>query len=324
MRNKFLAFVLLFGTISSAFSQPSNSLVKGQVADGNKQPITNASVLLHRAQDSSLVKAAITDKEGRFEFGSIGSGNYFIKTSAVGFVSWGSEKFSLEAGETKDIANISLLPASKELQGVVVTAKKPVIEVRADKTIFNVENTITAQGSDALELLQKTPGIQVDNNENISMKGKTGVRIYVDGRMMQLDSKELASYLKSINSNDIEAIEMIANPSAKYDASGNAGIINIRLKKNKKYGTNGSVNLGYVQGITPKGNGSVNLNYRDKKINVFGNVGGNIGKRENAMELYRIQNDTIYDQTSTNTNDNKSVNAKVGADFFANSKSTFV
>jgi len=116
---------------------------------------------------------------------------------------------------------------------------------------------------------------------------------------------------------------MIENTRVKYDWSGNAGIINIRMKKNKKYGTNGSVNLGYVQGITPKGNGSVNLNYRDKKINVFGNVGGNIGKRENAMELYRIQNDTIYDQTSTNTNDNKSGNAKIGADFFANSKSTF-
>lgn len=98
----------------------------------------------------------------------------------------------------------------------------------------------------------------------------------MDGKMMQLDTKDLAAYLRSINSNDIEAIEMISNPSAKYDASGNAGIVNIRLKKNKRFGTNGSVNLGFVQGITPKGNGSVNLNYRDKKINVFGNVGGNI------------------------------------------------
>jgi hypothetical protein len=141
--------------------------------------------------------------------------------------------------------------------------------------------------------------------------------------MMQLDTKDLADYLKSINSNDIEAIEMISNPSAKYDASGNAGIINIRLKKNKKYGTNGSVNLGFVQGITPKGNGSVNLNYRDKKINLFGNVSGNIGQYENGIDLYRIQSDTIFDQRSKQTSDRKSMNIKAGADYFINSNSTF-
>ena len=163
------------------------------------------------------------------------------------------------------------------------------IEVRADKTVFNVEASINATGSNALELLQKSPGIQVDNNENISMKGKSGVRGYVDGRMMQLDTKDLAAYLKSINSSDMEAIEMISNPSAKYDASGNAGIINIRLKKNKKFGTNGSANVGFIQGVKPKGNGSVNLNYRNKKVNLFSNVGGFLGDNQNSLNLYRIQ-----------------------------------
>ena len=190
------------------------------------------------------------------------------------------------------------------------------IEVKADKTVFNVEASINAQGSNALELLQKSPGVQVDNNDNISMKGKTGVRVYIDGKMQQLDTKDLAAYLRSINSNDIEAIEMISNPSAKYDASGNAGIVNIRLKKNKRFGTNGSVNTGFVQGITPKGNGSVNLNYRDKMINVFGNVGGNIGINENDMNIYRMQNDTLYDQKTTMTSDDKSVNVKGGCRFF--------
>ncbi|HSC54674.1 MAG TPA: TonB-dependent receptor [Phnomibacter sp.] len=323
MRTLLLLFTFMAGIICPSFAQTSTGKIKGLVADNKQQPMANASVFLQKAKDSSIVRSAITDKEGHFEFAAITAGNYFVKTSAMGFAESNSEKFELKDGETKSLAGMSLQAASKELQGVVVTAKKPVIEVHADKTIFNVESTITAQGSDALELLQKTPGVQVDNNENISMKGKTGVRIYVDGKMMQLSSTELAAYLKSINSNDIEAIEMISNPSAKYDASGNAGIINIRLKKNKKYGTNGSVNLGYVQGITPKGNGSVNLNYRDKKINIFGNVGGNLGMRENNMELYRIQNDTIYDQKTTNTNHNKSMNAKVGADFFASKTSTF-
>ena len=196
------------------------------------------------------------------------------------------------------------------------------VEIKADKTVFNVENSINATGSNALELLQKSPGIQVDNNDNITMKGKTGVKVYVDGKMTQLNVKDLAAYLRSINSNDIEAIEMISNPSAKYDASGNAGIINIRLKKNKKFGTNGTATAGLVQGITPKGNASVNLNYRDKKVNLFSNVGGNIGRYENELNLYRIQRDSLYDQHSVNYNNNKSINLKAGADFFLDNRNT--
>jgi len=154
------------------------------------------------------------------------------------------------------------------------------------------------------------------------MKGKSGVKIYVDGKMLEMDSKDVASYLRSINSNDIEAIEMISNPSAKYDASGNAGIINIRLKKNKKFGTNGNISLGYKQGITPKGNGSVGLNYRNKKINIFGNLSGDLGVYENNLFLNRTQNDTIYDQQSKHQNNNKNYNVKAGADYFINDKNT--
>ena len=209
-----------------------------------------------------------------------------------------------------------------KLADITVVSKKPMIEIKADKTIFNIENSINATGSNALELLQKSPGVQVDNNENINMKGKSGVKIYIDGKMSQLNSQDLAAYLKSINSSDIEAIEMISNPSAKYDASGNAGIINFRLKKNKKYGTNGSVNAGFVQGITPKGNTSLNLNYRDKKINLFSNISGNLGTNENGQNFYREQRDSIYDQHSVNNNNNKNLNIKAGADLFMNAKST--
>ena len=124
-----------------------------------------------------------------------------------------------------------------------------------------------------------------------------------------MDTKDLKTYLKSINSSDVEAIEMISNPSAKYDASGNAGIVNIRLKKNKKFGTNGSTCLGFVGGVTPKGSCSVNLNYFDKKINLFGNAGVNIG-------MYNlIQKDTLYDQNSINRSNNTNFNIKGGADF---------
>ena len=314
-----VAVLIMFSMQSMAQSERK---VTGNVMDQTNKPVAAANIALLLAKDSSLVKTAVSNLKGEFEISFSKSGSYLLSYSLVGFEKIYSTEFSLTEGQNFVARTISLSPEVSKLQDVTVVAKKPLIEVRADKTVFNVEASINATGSNALELLQKSPGIQVDNNENISMKGKSGVRVYVDGKMMQLDTKDLAAYLKSINSSDMEAIEMISNPSAKYDASGNAGIINIRLKKNKKFGTNGSVNLGLVQGVTPKGNGSVNLNYRDKKVNLFSNIGGFIGDNQSLMDLYRIQKDTLYDQHSVNINGNKSMNVKAGADYFINNKNT--
>ncbi len=297
--------------------------ISGLVADSKGNGIASVTVSLLLAKDSSLAKADVSNANGKFEIPVNKSGNYLLNYSAVGFQNKFSTIYTIKESENIVAATVQLVAADVKLQGVTVTTKKPLIEVKAGKTVFNVEASINATGSNAMELLQKSPGVQVDNNDNITMKGKTGVRIYVDGKMMQLDAKDLAAYLRSINSNDMEAIEMISNPSAKYDASGNAGIINIRLKKNKKFGTNGSINLGMVQGYTPKGNGSLNLNYRDKKINIFGNIGGVIGIEENRINFYRIQKDSLYNQHTVIDDNNKSYNLKAGIDFFINSKSTF-
>ena len=321
MRKFTIAAIAILGLLTTQSMAPAPGKIAGAVTDNSGKALGAATVSLLQAKDSSLVKAAISDASGKFEIGVKVNGSYLLSYSLVSFKNTYSPVFTYD-GQNVAVKTVALSPAVSKLQDVIITAKKPMIEVKADKTIFNVEASINATGSNALELLQKSPGIQVDNNENISMKGKTGVRIYIDGKMMQLDTKDLAAYLKSINSNDIEAIEMISNPSAKYDASGNAGIINIRLKKNKKFGTNGSVNLGLVQGITPKGNGSVNLNYRDKKINLFSNAGGNIGDYQSTLLLYRLQKDTLYDQKSVNTSAGKSFNIKAGADYFINSKNT--
>lgn len=315
------AVIGLSSLLNTAIAQTS-STIKGKISDNSGKALQSVTVSLLKSTDSSLVKADVTDANGAFEMVYGKEGKYLLSYVMIGFERTYSPVFEVKNGQGFDAGSITLQPAATKLQDVTVTSRKPMIEIKADKTVFNVENSINATGSNALELLQKSPGIQVDNNENISMKGKTGVRIYVDGKMTQLGSQDLAAYLKSINSNDVEAIEMISNPSARYDASGNAGIINIRLKKNKRYGTNGSVNMGLVQGVTPKGNGSVSLNYRDKKVNLFSNVGTNIGRYENTLDLYRVQRDSVYDQKSTNWSNNKSVNAKLGADLFLNSKNT--
>lgn len=315
-----LSFLTIF-IFLNGFSQTTNQ-ISGKVIDANGKPIQSATIELLKSIDSSLIKTAITDQSGRYDFSGIASGNYIISSSSTGFEIGHTSAFSTDNSGKYEVSSIVLARQTSSLKEVVISSKKPLIEVKADKTVFNVESSINATGSDAFEMLRKSPGVQVDNNDNISMKGKTGVRIYVDGKMLQLDSKDLSAYLKSINSNDMEAIEMISNPSAKYDASGNAGIINIRLKKNKKFGTNGSINTGFIQGITPKGNAGVNLNYRDKKVNIFGNLGGSLGLYHNNMNLYRLQKDTIYDQINNNQNKNNSINTKVGADYFVNSQHT--
>ncbi|MEO7530945.1 MAG: TonB-dependent receptor, partial [Sediminibacterium sp.] len=320
MRRLIVMTVAILAITTQGFTQ-IRSTVTGSVKDNTGKALQSVTVSLLQAKDSSLVKADVTDGDGKFQIVTMKTGKFLLSYATLGFEKKFSEAFELN-GQSFDAPSVSLVQASKKLQDVTVSSKKPMIEIKADKTIFNVESSINATGSNVLELLQKSPGIQVDNNENISMKGKTGVKIYIDGKPTQLSSKDLAAYLKGINSNDVEAIEMISNPSAKYDASGNAGIINIRLKKNKKFGTNGSVTTGLIQGITPKGNGSVNLNYRDKKVNLFSNVGGSLGMNENGLNLYRIQKDSIYDQHSTNRNNDRNLNLKAGADYFINSKHT--
>ncbi len=322
MRKIFLPILVLLLAFSQQSMAQAPAKVSGKVTDNKNKALSAVTISLLQASDSSLVKADVSNASGQFELAANKAGKYLLSYTLVGFTKTYSEAFDLKENESFTAKEIALAPSAVKLQGVTVTSKKPMIEVKADKTIFNVEASINATGSNALELLQKSPGIQVDNNDNISMKGKTGVRVYVDGKMTQLDTKDLAAYLKGINSNDIEAIEMISNPSAKYDASGNAGIINIRLKKNKKFGTNGSVNLGFVQGVTPKGNGSLNLNYRDKKINLFGNVGTNIGRYQNTLDFFRVQKDSIYDQHTVMKSDNKDLNIKAGADYFINNRNT--
>ena len=320
-----LLFLLVLFFSVTAYSQAdiSHNTISGRVQDSKGKALAGTTVELLRAKDSLLIKASITNNDGYFEINTKANLPFILSYDLLGFEKKYSPVFTLTENKDFKAATVSLAISPKKLEDVTVTStRKPLIEVKADKLVFNVENSINSTGSDALELLQKSPGVQVDNNDNISMKGKTGVKIYIDGKKLEMDTKDIASYLRSINSNDIEAIEMISNPSAKYDASGNAGIINIRLKKNKKFGTNGTVNLGFKQGITPKGNGSINLNYRNKKVNLFGNLGGDIGIYEHNLYLNRTQNDTVYDQNTKNKNDNENYNAKLGIDYFIDSKNT--
>lgn len=295
--------------------------VSGYVKDAQGTPVSAATVSLLKASDSSVVKLAVSKESGFYIFSGIKTGNYRVSVTHVGFNRFVSAPVAVTDGDIT-VPDLQLSKASGDMKGIVVTAQKPVVEVKADKMILNVEGTINATGSDALELLRKSPGVSVDKDENLSVSGKNGVQVYIDGRPTPLTGSDLSAYLKTLQSNQIEAIEIISNPSAKYEAAGNAGIINIRLKKDKSLGANGTVNAGWNIGTYAKYFGGASLNYRNRKINIFGNYNINKGINEFNMSLYRITLDTLFDSHNTFRNDNISHNFKAGADFFLNKKST--
>ena len=304
---------------STAWAQQKSSL-DGLVQNG-VGPLAYANVLLLNSADSALVKAEYTDEDGRFQIQDIPAGAYRLSVSHVGVPDYYSEVFSLAEGASLSLPPITMAE-SVDLSAVVVTGRKPLVEVSADKTVFNVDASITAAGSDGLELLRKAPGVMLDNNENIQIRGKNGVQVYLDGKQSFLSPAELANLLRSLNAADIQAIEVITNPSAKYDAAGNAGIINIVLKKNKGLGTNGSMNLSGGYGLRPKANASVNLNHRNKNFNAFGNFGSGYNQNENGLNLLRTQPEKVFDQRQVQVSERLPLNAKVGMDYFINPKHT--
>jgi iron complex outermembrane recepter protein len=320
----FLKLSLTLATLffhASTFAQPGT--ISGKITDESNDPLTGAIAELRNASDSSLAKVNVADAKGIYSFVNVKAGSYFLKTSLLGFAPQSGKEFSYDGVQEKEMPTIKMGASTTTLKQAEVAAIKPLIEVRSDKTVFNVESSINSTGSTAYELLQKAPGVVVDNNDNVSLKGRGGVLVQIDGKDMRLSTEELGDYLKSIQSSDVESIELISNPSSKYDAAGTAGIINIRLKKNKNYGTNGSIALAYATGKYSKYNTTLSLNNRSKKFNIYGSYGNNWGKRQNEFYLYREQYPNSYDQGSINKRWGLGHTYKAGIDYTMNAKNSF-
>ncbi|MEO6253955.1 MAG: outer membrane beta-barrel protein [Ferruginibacter sp.] len=323
MKLKSLLIAAISLLSASGIKAQSPSMVTGQINDNTGKALSTATIMLQSAKDSSLVKTAVTNNNGSYEMRAIKPGRYFVSSSVVSMQKASSAVFEVKENETVTAPVLTAQPSAKSLSGVTITTQKPMVEVKADKTILNVEGTINAVGNDGLELLRKSPGVMVDKDDNLSLAGKNGVRVYIDGKPSPLAGSDLAAYLKSLQSSQIESIEIITNPSAKYEAAGNAGIINIRLKKNLTIGTNGSVNAGYNIGIYARYNAGFALNHRNTKVNIFGNYNFNEGINEFSIKSKRTSPDSIFDQSNTIINHNKgSHNFKTGLDYFINKKST--
>lgn len=298
--------------------------VDGIVKD-DKQSIPAATVLLYAVKDSSLVSTAITDENGKFSIRAK-SGNYYLVATSIGYNKITTKPIALNGEKNYSVPAITLDETAKNLNEVVISGARPVLERKADKLIFNIDATPSAAGLNALEVLKKAPGVVVDHNENISLSGKTNVLVTIDGKQTYLSGEEVVNLLKSMQSSDIESIEIMNNPGARYEANSTGGVINIKTKKSKADGFNGSVALGGGYNSRVSSNNSVNLNYRKKSFNIFGSYGYYTSQYEENLEIDRVTpgaaNRLYFSQRNRDTSSSNSQNFKIGTDYFLTPKHT--
>ncbi|MGG9971860.1 outer membrane beta-barrel protein [Ferruginibacter sp. SUN002] len=292
------------------------------IANEHSMPVVDATVeLLH---DNKLIKVAITDSNGIVVFENILKGTYAI---AVTHVNYAAITITQEFPSSQTKMPIILKPRSTTMQSVTVSSKKPFIQHTEGKVILNIDASITNVGATVLEVLEKSPGVMIDRNGDISLKGKAGVLVLIDDKPTFLSGTELNNLLSSMNASQVEKIELMTNPPAKYDASGNAGVINIKTKKSKAKGFNGSVTLTQGQGFYPKENGNVVLNYRTGKFNMFFNY--NISYNKYFTTIYALrkyydngQLTSVLDQPTRFTSNYFTNTVKTGVDYFVTPKTT--
>jgi iron complex outermembrane receptor protein len=264
-------FVALFTCFYSiTFAQTGLSAINGSVYLQNAIAADAATVILLNRKDSSVVSSALVNAKGAYGFSNVKPGTYLLLTTRLGYQKNYSPDVIVTASQTIKVPAIILQPESKELKEVTVVAKTPFIEVKPGKMIINPQASITADGKSALDILKQSPGVRVDNNENVSLSGRQHALVLIDGKATNLTGADLASLLKSTQGNTIERMEVISGGSAKYDASA-GGIINIVLKKGKNIGTNGTISLGAGYGRYYKSNAGINFNSRSKYLNIYGN-----------------------------------------------------
>ena len=231
LRVGLLILLLITANFLTAQNQ-FNGNISLRVLNDRKIPLENTSASLIISKDSSLYKTGISDKNGLVEFSYVKPGNYLVKISAANF----EEKYSLLIPVDETNSNISLpdmvmeVNKASQLKAVTVTAKKPFIQKLGDRLVVNVENSIVSAGSSAMDVLERSPGVNIDQNDAISLRGRQGVIIMIDGKPSPMTGADLANYLRGLPSAAIDRIDIITNPSAKYDAAGNSGIIDIHLK----------------------------------------------------------------------------------------------
>jgi hypothetical protein len=320
MEKIMLIILLTFVSIGATYAQK----ITVKVTDNKGKPLPYTSLLLKK--DSVLVKGELSDAAGVANFDKISDGRYFIQASIMSYTTANSPVFTVDANHKNiQLSTLVLQPSSKSLQGVTVSAQKALIERKNGTTILNVESSVAAAGGTALDVLKRAPGVQVDQDDNILLKGNKGATVMLDGKLTYLSGDQLANLLKSLPAESISQIEIITSPSAKYDAAGNSGIINIKTKKGTITGFNGSFTAGVGAGRYPLVNSGINLNWRTEKFNLYGSYNYRDRQFFNDRTLIRNITGDLPQTFATALFAKKeftSNNYKAGIDYFITPKHT--
>ncbi len=336
---KFITLITLSMFSLFAFAQEKIGKITGIILNTGHKPVEGATVQLLRADNKAVVKFSLTDKQGSFDIDKIAPGKYILSVTAIGYTTKTSEPVEISSDKKSvQLPSMELETTTKELSAVTVTGKRPLIEQKIDRTVINVEAAPTNAGATAMEVLEKSPGISVSNDGVISLKGKQGVIVMMDGKPTYLSPADLANVLKNLPASALDQIEIMTNPPAKYDASGNSGIINIKTKKSRNDGFNGSITAGGTLGLYKRGDTylypvkqttSFNFNYRKGKLNLFGNYNYNYREGKSDLELTRKFFEKNGDLNSTSSSityfnfRNNNHTLKVGFDYYADKNNVF-
>ncbi|WEA00579.1 TonB-dependent receptor [Mucilaginibacter sp. SJ] len=323
-----IIFTLLITAQSELVLAQESLKITGKIVGKDSRPLDGASVYLLRGADSVLVKTTLANNDGSFALTGLNKGIYRLSVTMMGFAAYRSDTFQLQQ---QDLAFplITLSAKGTLLKEVTIKSSKPLVEQKIDRTVVNVDALISNAGSSAMDVLEKSPGVTVEQGGAISLKGKGNVQVYVDDKPVNLSGAELENYLRSLSSSTIDQVELMSNPPAKYDAGGTGGIINIRRKRSKAAGFNGGINLSYSQGRYGKTNNSFNFNYRDNKFNIFGNLGYSTTSNYNDLDINRHFENSDGNpissllQTSYIRPTSQSYSSRIGMDYYASDRTTF-
>jgi len=322
-RSIHIIFLLVIGScfFNFSYAQDKKAQITGYVYNPNNEPALYSTVILMNP-DSVSMKGTLTQTDGLFILENLSPGNYLIMVRNVEFETFVSTPVSIQNNEIITLDNISLKTKVTGLDEVVVTGTKAMVEVHADKMVFNVASSVNASGNNGLELIGKAPGVIVDLDKNIVLQGKSGVQVYINGRPSRLSGSDLTNMLEGMRSDNIESLEIISNPSAKFDAEGTGGIINIVLKKNVKAGFNGNLVTGYSKGTFVRSNIGTSLNYSGEKISFFSNI--NLSDDTYQTDFHESTGRDLFllDMRSFSENNRKGINVSGGLDYTINKQQT--
>ncbi len=329
LHNTFLSFRQIDNSILiEKVTQQTSYEIKGRVIGLNREAIDYATVVIKKMSSNRPIQSTTTDTSGHFKLQVNEKGNYLVSIFAVGMDSL-SISIMLSGQQLIQLPDVVLSAKTNTLKAVTVIGKKAFIEQRIDRTIINVGALISNDGANALEVLEKLPGVIVEGNGTINFKGKSGVLILIDGKPTYLSGDNLTAYLKTLSSSSLDQIELMDNPPAKYDAAGNAGVINIKTKRSTIAGFNGSFSASYGQAHYGQTSESLNLNYRVNKANLFANTSHSLNQVYRQLDLDRNYFDnsgnliSAFEQAQYIKPKNNNTNLKLGIDYYLTPKTTW-